>query len=69
MLTWNQLLHQIENTFKDNPNTVLNGVLRVGSPAADVATGVLLTLFTLLLMEGERIWLFVVGLFPRCARP
>ncbi|WP_080975261.1 AI-2E family transporter [Rothia mucilaginosa] len=66
----NQLLHQIENTFKDNPNTVLNGVSRVGSTAADVATGVLLTLFTLLffLMEGERIWLFVVGLFPKDAR-
>ena len=66
----NQLLHQIENTFKDNPNTVLNGVSRVGSTAADVATGVLLTLFTLLffLMEGERIWLFVVDLFPKDAR-
>ena len=66
----NQLLHQIENTFKDNPNTVLNGVSRVGSTAADVATGVLLTLFTLLffLMEGERIWLFIVGLFPKDAR-
>lgn len=66
----NQLLHQIENTFKDNPNTVLNGVSRVGSTAADVATGVLLTLFTLLffLMEGERIWLFVVGLVPKDAR-
>lgn len=66
----NQLLHQIEDTFKDNPNTVLNGVSRVGSTAADVATGVLLTLFTLLffLMEGERIWLFVVGLFPKDAR-
>ena len=66
----NQLLHQIENTFKDNPNTVLNGVSRVGSTAADVATGVLLTLFTLLffLMEGERIWLFVVGLLPKDAR-
>ena len=66
----NQLLHQIENTFMDNPNTVLNGVSRVGSTAADVATGVLLTLFTLLffLMEGERIWLFVVGLFPKDAR-
>ena len=49
---------------------MLNGVSRVGSTAADVATGVLLTLFTLLffLMEGERIWLFVVGLFPKEAR-
>ena len=49
---------------------MLNGVSRVGSTAADVATGVLLTLFTLLffLMEGERIWLFVVGLFPKDAR-
>ena len=56
----NQLLHQIENTFKDNPNTVLNGVSRVGSTAADVATGVLLTLFTLLFLpDGGRTHLAV----------
>ena len=38
--------------------------------AAEVATGTLITLFTLVffLMEGERIWLFIVGLLPRRAR-
>lgn len=66
----NQLLEQMESAATNNPSSVLNGVSRVGSTAADVATGVLLTLFTLLffLMEGERIWLFVVGLFPKDAR-
>ena len=46
---------------------MLHGVSPVGSTAAEVATGTLLTLFTLVffLMEGERIWLFVAGLFPK----
>ncbi len=66
----NQLLEQMESAATNNPSSVLHGVSQVGSTAADVATGVLLTLFTLLffLMEGERIWLFVVGLFPKDAR-
>ena len=43
---------------------------QVGSTAAELATGVLITLFTLVffLMEGERIWLFIVKLFPKQAR-
>ena len=66
----NQILDQVEKAVTDNPASVLNGVSRVGSTAAEVATGTLLTLFTLLffLMEGERIWLFLTRLFPKDAR-
>lgn len=66
----NQLLDQAENAVSNNPSSVLHGVSQVGSTAAEVATGTLLTLFTLVffLMEGERIWLFVTRLFPKDAR-
>ena len=66
----NQLLDQMESTVTNNPSSVLHGVSQVGSTAAEVVTGTLLTLFTLLffLMEGERIWLFVTRLFPKDAR-
>ena len=66
----NQLLDQVESAVTNNPSSVLHGVSQVGSTAAEVATGTLLTLFTLVffLMEGERIWLFVTRLFPKDAR-
>lgn len=66
----NQLLNQAESAVSNNPSSVLHGVSQVGSTAAEVATGTLLTLFTLVffLMEGERIWLFVTRLFPKDAR-
>ncbi|WP_303965101.1 AI-2E family transporter, partial [Rothia mucilaginosa] len=66
----NQLLEQMESAVTNNPSSVLHGVSQVGSTAAEVATGTLLTLFTLVffLMEGERIWLFVTRLFPKDAR-
>lgn len=66
----NQLLNQAESAVSNNPSSVLHGVSQVGSTAAEVVTGTLLTLFTLVffLMEGERIWLFVTRLFPKDAR-
>jgi len=66
----NQVLDQVEQVVSNNPSTVLRGVSEVGSTAAELATGVLITLFTLVffLMEGERIWLFIVKLFPKQSR-
>ena len=59
----NQLLEQGRKLASENPSSIVRGV-------SEVATGTLITLFTLVffLMEGERIWLFIVGLFPRRAR-
>ena len=66
----NQLLEQGRKLASENPSSIVRGVSEVGSTAAEVATGTLITLFTLVffLMEGERIWLFIVGLLPRRAR-
>lgn len=60
----------ILNTLRENSGTILNGVASVGSTAADIGTGTLIALFTLIffLLEGEKIWLFLVRLFPRNAR-
>lgn len=49
----------------------VDGALSIGSTATEILTGAVLALFALLffLLDGRRIWLFVVGLFPRAARP
>ncbi|BCT75394.1 AI-2E family transporter [Sinomonas cyclohexanicum] len=56
--------------LETNQGTLLNGVLSVGSSAGHFVTGALITLFVLVffLLEGERIWAFLVGLLPRRAR-
>jgi predicted PurR-regulated permease PerM len=48
----------------------VNGALSIGSTTAEILTGAVLALFALLffLLDGRRIWMFVVGLFPRTAR-
>ncbi|ALX66574.1 AI-2E family transporter [Microbacterium sp. XT11] len=48
-----------------------NGALSVGTTAAHVATGAVLSLFILicLLADGRGIWRWTVRLFPRAARP
>lgn len=63
-------ISQFANWLKENSSTVLSGVASVGSTAADFGTGLIICLFALIffLMEGERIWLFLVGLFPKAAR-
>lgn len=63
-------ISDIANWLKENSSTVMSGVASVGSTAADFGTGLILCLFSLIffLLEGERIWLFLVGLFPRAAR-
>ncbi|WP_237205926.1 AI-2E family transporter [Rothia nasimurium] len=65
-----QYISQLVTTLQDNTSSILNGVASVGSTAADIGTGMVIVLFTLIffLMEGERIWLFIVKLFPRNAR-
>ena len=70
-----------ENTISDwianaideleiDPDFLLSGALSVGSTAAEVATGAILALFALLffLIDGPRIWAFIVRLFPKPAR-
>jgi predicted PurR-regulated permease PerM len=48
---------------------LVSGVLSVGSTAGHVGAGILLALFSTLfiLIDGRRIWTWIVGLFPRRA--
>jgi predicted PurR-regulated permease PerM len=58
------------DAVQKNSSSVLNGALTVGSTAGHFAAGLLIALFILIffLLEGERIWEFLVGLMPRRAR-
>lgn len=49
---------------------IASGAVRVGSAVAEVVTGLLLTLFTLLflLLDGRRIWSWIIRLAPQRAR-
>lgn len=66
----NDYLNQLMEGLQSNFSSILSGVASVGSTAADLGTGLAIVLFTLIffLMEGEKIWLFMVKLFPRRAR-
>lgn len=56
-------------TIRNNRETILSGAVSFGSTAGMIATGLVILLFTLLffLLDGERIWLFLVRLFPKDA--
>ena len=61
---------QAAENLRGNSNTLLSGALRVGSTAADIATGFFIVLFStyFFLAGGNRIWSWIVRLFPRTAR-
>lgn len=56
--------------LQSNSDTILSGAVSWGSTLGHFAAGLLLALFSLVffLLEGERIWAFVVRLMPRQAR-
>jgi predicted PurR-regulated permease PerM len=57
--------------INEQTQALLNGALAVGTTAAHVVTGAVLSLFILicLLADGGGIWRWTVRLFPRAARP
>ncbi|QHK22483.1 AI-2E family transporter [Pseudarthrobacter psychrotolerans] len=68
---------QIDQYFKeataalqDNSSSILSGALSFGSTAGHFAAGMVLALFILIffLLEGDRIWAFLVRLLPKKAR-
>ena len=72
-LSENTITDGIDNAIEQlelNADLLLSGALSLGSTAAELLTGTLLVLFALLffLIDGRRIWSFVVRLFPRPAR-
>ena len=66
-----QWFSDLGNTLQENSNAILSGAMTFGSTAGNIVTGTILMLFVLLffLFDGENIWLFLVKLFPRRARP
>ncbi len=58
------------DALQNNSSSILSGALTFGSTAGHFAAGLLLALFVLIffLLEGDRIWGFLVRLMPRKAR-
>jgi predicted PurR-regulated permease PerM len=67
---FNAYVAQIWDAVQQDSAALLSGAAAVGSSVGHVLTGVLLTLFSTLfiLIDGERIWGWIVRLFPRRAR-
>jgi predicted PurR-regulated permease PerM len=65
-----QLGDQAAEKVQGSGDQLLTGALAVGSTAADIATGFFIVVFSsyFFLSGGERIWAWVVRLFPRTAR-
>ncbi|GAB2605676.1 AI-2E family transporter [Kocuria himachalensis] len=68
--TVNDWINDFGTTVQDNSQAILTGAVSFGATAGNVLTGLVIMVFTLLffLMDGERIWLFVVRLFPSHVR-
>jgi putative heme transporter len=72
-LTADQIDKYIEdavNALQNNSSSILSGALSFGSTAGHFAAGLVLALFILIffLLEGSRIWSFLVRLLPKRAR-
>ncbi|MDF2992741.1 MAG: family transporter [Microbacterium sp.] len=65
-----ELVDQGWQALQSNAGSILPGVLSAGSTVGHILVGVLLALFTTLfiLIDGGRIWAWLVRLFPRRAR-
>lgn len=65
-----QYIKDATDALQNNSSSILSGALSFGSTAGHFAAGMLLALFILIffLLEGDRIWAFLVRLLPRKAR-
>lgn len=65
-----QYLQEATTALQDNTSSIVSGALSFGSTAGHFAAGLILALFILIffLLEGDRIWAFLVRLLPRKAR-
>lgn len=66
----NDLVEQGMGWLQDNSGSILSGAVSFGSTAGNFVTGFFIMIFTLIffLSDGERIWLFIVKLFPKPAQ-
>jgi predicted PurR-regulated permease PerM len=63
-------LQEATAALQNNSSSILSGALSFGSTAGHFAAGLILALFVTIffLLEGDRIWAFLVRLLPRKAR-
>jgi predicted PurR-regulated permease PerM len=68
---FNEYVEQLVAAIQKDSEWLVSGALSVGSTAGHVLAGILLALFATLfiLIDGARIWAWIVRLFPRKARP
>ncbi|MBG0740661.1 AI-2E family transporter [Paeniglutamicibacter antarcticus] len=61
-----QLQQQLVDALRKNSQTIASGVITVGTAAVELITGLIVTLFLtfFFLDEGDRIWSWLVRLFP-----
>jgi predicted PurR-regulated permease PerM len=67
----NTYVQQISDSLRGNSGSLVSGALQITSTAGHMVTGFFLFLFSgyFFLAGGEGIWGWLVGLFPRDARP
>jgi predicted PurR-regulated permease PerM len=65
-----EYLQEATAALQNNSSSILSGALSFGSTAGHFAAGLVLALFILIffLLEGDRIWAFMVRLLPKKAR-
>ncbi|GGH90059.1 hypothetical protein GCM10007170_02940 [Arthrobacter liuii] len=65
-----QYVKEATDALQNNSSSIVSGALSFGSTAGHFAAGMLLALFILIffLLEGDRIWAFLVRMLPRKAR-
>lgn len=65
----NAFIDQFVHTIEEHQSAIWSGALAVTTTAGQVITGALLTLFSLifLLIDGKRIWYWVLGFLPKRA--
>jgi len=65
----NGFIDQVVNTIQGHQDEIWSGALAVTTTAGQLVTGMLLTLFSLifLLIDGKRIWYWVLGFLPASA--
>jgi predicted PurR-regulated permease PerM len=65
-----QYLKEATAALQNNSSSILSGALSFGNTAGHFAAGLVLALFILIffLLEGDRIWAFLVRLLPKKAR-
>ncbi|MCT1601217.1 AI-2E family transporter [Kocuria sp. p3-SID1433] len=66
----NELVDQGVSWLQSNSGEIASGAMSFGATAGNFLTGFFIMVFTLIffLADGERIWLFIVKLFPRPAQ-